>query len=915
MTPATMDSSSLVCVEDGSVELLEFTWPPVGPDDSEDTPRASCLCYAVMRRPGGFLLCLPSGFVPADVLRAGEEASAGDLVGLSTGLSVPPISLTDEGDWVRPTDAAPVPALVLDLSDAGAECLAQADLQVSDAAPFVLDRPGIFPLASEVASEVLRQARAWAASGSQPDRSGYQTAVSDAPGARQVKAGPRPKRPTVAQLASQQEALSKAVAGIAEQLTALRAQGDASPGPRKPAPTPLPGQLSLLAAPVSSHLAQPPVDPRTSLPELLGPPPSPSELQSFFERPGPSRGGAHWFRRRCSRAASSRGPLERLPCRGNAAAVKGSERTGVPALPVSGPPRSGPLDGRRLWTLDPRHLRKAEDASRAPPSGRLLRTAAPADRLETHIPYGHRECRAGPHDTVLRAVRRFWKPKAARSSPVPAGPGQRPPCTRLPCRGLRLGSPAHHNDRPGQRRWWQARPRLSFQPSAGPAFFGVREPPVSADGCPQALLSAGRLPVGCLDPGLREGARDPLEQTPRVRDSTEKAGRPCTLRQGPSSYSRRQRHGRGASPYQETATCESLGEPPGRRGKLTSSPCSSPACAGQPASVKELRAPASHGRRCTLLRGPEVVASNPNSLQAPREAAPLSSRYPPVPGVSRGPSGPPGLQSPSGPVFSEPESHQSRPKSFAAGTFDRKTDFWAWAAALPRLILATRTSFSRFLASTFPLRPGSVTGHPTALFPLPIPKPGCFDAGKDPEATPRSLSLRRRLLLDRVLHVVVMGLNFLHSNFRHVPAHVLQRLPSPCQLQVFDRLRVLLRACSRSAGSADCAPLCFGRRGVHLVARLSELTSYLSGLGLGHSSYLGVPTGVHVQHHDGGPESLRPYRDTDPGGGPGTLTHILSGVLSSTCLFVSPWSFDPSRPTTSLTRPPASTRKAPHCSS
>ena len=430
MTPATMDSSSLVCVEDGSVELLEFTWPPVGPDDSEDTPRASCLCYAVMRRPGGFLLCLPSGFVPADVLRAGEEASAGDLVGLSTGLSVPPISLTDEGDWVRPTDAAPVPALVLDLSDAGAECLAQADLQVSDAAPFVLDRPGIFPLASEVASEVLRQARAWAASGSQPDRSGYQTAVSDAPGARQVKAGPRPKRPTVAQLASQQEALSKAVAGIAEQLTALRAQGDASPGPRKPAPTPLPGQLSLLAAPVSSPGATTGRS-KNKPSRAAGPSPSPSELQSFFERPGPSRGGAHWFRRRCRRAASSRGPLERLPCRGNAAAVKGSERTGVPALPVSGPPRSGPLDGRRLWTLDPRHLRKAEDASRAPPSGRLLRTAAPADRLETHIPYGHRECRAGPHDTVLRAVRRFWKPKAARSSPVPAGPGQRPPCTRL----------------------------------------------------------------------------------------------------------------------------------------------------------------------------------------------------------------------------------------------------------------------------------------------------------------------------------------------------------------------------------------------------------------------------------------------------------------------------------------------------
>ena len=78
-----MEASNLVCVEDGSVELLELTWPPVSPADDEDTLRAACLCYAVMRRPGGFLLCLPSGFLPADLLRAGEEASATDLVGLS----------------------------------------------------------------------------------------------------------------------------------------------------------------------------------------------------------------------------------------------------------------------------------------------------------------------------------------------------------------------------------------------------------------------------------------------------------------------------------------------------------------------------------------------------------------------------------------------------------------------------------------------------------------------------------------------------------------------------------------------------------------------------------------------------------------------------------------------------------------
>ncbi|CAE7356150.1 unnamed protein product [Symbiodinium necroappetens] len=262
-----MEASNLVCVEDGSVELLELTWPPVSPADDEDTLRATCLCYAVMRRPGGFLLCLPSGFLPADLLRAGEEASATDLVGLSLSIAVPPISLTEEGEWVRPTDTTPVPALVVDLSDTAAECLAQADNLLSDAAPFVLERPGIFPLASDV----LRQARSWAANGSQPDRSGYQTAASEVPANRLPKANPKPKRPTVAQLASQQEALSKAVAGIAEQLSSLPVLGESPPAQ---APTPAPAAArSILAAPVSSHLVQPPVDPRTSLPELLGPPP------------------------------------------------------------------------------------------------------------------------------------------------------------------------------------------------------------------------------------------------------------------------------------------------------------------------------------------------------------------------------------------------------------------------------------------------------------------------------------------------------------------------------------------------------------------------------------------------------------------------------------------------------------------
>ena len=140
---------------------------------------------------------------------------------------------------------------------------------LTDAAPFSLDRPGIFPLASDV----LRQARLWAATGAHTDRSGYQTAVSEPAGTRQAKANPKPKRSTVAQLATQQEALSKAVAGIAEQLSSLQALGGPAPAQAQEVPAPAAGSRSPLAAPVSSHLVQPPVDPRATLPELLGPPP------------------------------------------------------------------------------------------------------------------------------------------------------------------------------------------------------------------------------------------------------------------------------------------------------------------------------------------------------------------------------------------------------------------------------------------------------------------------------------------------------------------------------------------------------------------------------------------------------------------------------------------------------------------
>ncbi|CAE7435814.1 unnamed protein product [Symbiodinium microadriaticum] len=190
------------------------------------------------------------------------------------------------------------------------------------------------------------------------------------------------------------------------------------------------------------------------------------------------------------------------------------------------------------------------------------------------------------------------------------------------------------------------------------------------------------------------------------------------------------------------------------------------------------------------LADARLVAS---TLAYVKEIETLSSRrleYGGPPKKPGGPLSPPKLPT-TPPASADPSAEPEEPPGFPAGTFDKKTDFWAWAAALPRLLLAGRTSFSRFLAGL------------------------------------------AALMLARIL-----------EQGAGVPAFT----ESFC-------------LCT---GPADCAPLCFGRRGVHLVARLAELTDHLANLGLGHSVYLGEPLQGQVHHYAGGPEALRPYRDTDP---------------------------------------------------
>ena len=116
------------------------------------------------------------------------------------------------------------------------------------------------------------------------------------------------------------------------------------------------------------------------------------------------------------------------------------------------------------------------------------------------------------------------------------------------------------------------------------------------------------------------------------------------------------------------------------------------------------------------------------------------------------------------------------------------------------------------------------------------------------------------------LHVVCMALNFIHAGFRPVPAEALRRPPSDLHVSVFKRVAGYLKASCRLGGAT---PFCAGRRGTHLVARLGELLSFLSSVGLEHGAYLSAEgSRLHspVPHSDGGPDCLRPYRPLDADG-------------------------------------------------
>ena len=124
------------------------------------------------------------------------------------------------------------------------------------------------------------------------------------------------------------------------------------------------------------------------------------------------------------------------------------------------------------------------------------------------------------------------------------------------------------------------------------------------------------------------------------------------------------------------------------------------------------------------------------------------------------------------------------------------------------------------------------------------------------------MSSRRRATLGikRVLHVLVMALNFIHQDCAFVPLRLLRSPPNTAQQPVLTYLEALVR--TYGSGQEGVVPSSTGRRMNVLHARLCEVSEHLTRLGSVGDAYRHVPSGEDVPA-DTADEALQPCRALD----------------------------------------------------
>lgn len=214
--------------------------------------------------------------------------------------------------------------------------------------------------------------------------------------------------------------------------------------------------------------------------------------------------------------------------------------------------------------------------------------------------------------------------------------------------------------------------------------------------------------------------------------------------------------------------------------------------------------------------------------------------------------------------YKNPKPNKDKLRSNAP-SLSESISFPVLLASLPRWILKCRTPFSGFLAKTFRISrcgpsPASV------VFPLPLPQLGLFRGSGPRLGRRRWISLCRK----RILHVVVVALNFLHFGFRPDVLPLLGRCPNSLHLKIYDRLWAFVATCD----SPEEFPISPGRSGPEFMLRLFELQRFAEDCPqFGFDSYFGGKAKVekvgevnkrHRADLGEAPGAFVPYRPLDP---------------------------------------------------
>ena len=154
----------------------------------------------------------------------------------------------------------------------------------------------------------------------------------------------------------------------------------------------------------------------------------------------------------------------------------------------------------------------------------------------------------------------------------------------------------------------------------------------------------------------------------------------------------------------------------------------------------------------------------------------------------------------------------------------RPLGFRAFGLSLAARVLRTRGSFGAFLSSTLNLHQDRPPRPAHALFPLPVPFPGCFQHIPSAKAS----RVRSRLAVRRVAHVAVMACNFLFASGAHPPLHLLCHRPNKAQAAALAYVHKLCRACGAVEPFLVSSA---GRRNLSLSARLAGLCEHLTFIG------------------------------------------------------------------------------------